>query len=203
MKTSIVALSLLFTVCSTASAQTSPPRIEVGAQISALRLTDLDSTNEGFGGRVSYSFWPWLSVEGELNYFPSDTAIRDYEAIAPGFRLSYKRSRVEAFAGPKIGIRRNWFGVFAKARPGFEHLTDRGLNCAGEVCALALFMRPVYRTEFAVETGGVFEIYPSSRAVARFDVGTTIIRHRSDAVPPCRNCTTNNLTTKIGVGWRF
>lgn len=187
----------------TAHAQSSPSRIEVGTQFSALRLSDSHSTNAGFGGRFTYDLFRWLSADSELNFFPHDNFVIDFSGgTLPGFRTAYNRQRVEGFVGPKIGVRGNRFGVFGKARPGFERLSHRGLKCVGDTCALVLLARPVYRTEFAFDLGGVLEFYPSAHAVARFDLGTTIIHHRSDA-PPCRDCTSHNVASSVGFGWRF
>jgi hypothetical protein len=187
-----------------AVAQTAPSKIQIGTQFSALRLSDdLHSTSAGFGGRASYDFFPWLSAETEFNYFPRDEFQIDLSlGSQPGFRTAYSRRRVEAFFGAKAGIQGERFGLFAKARPGFERLSDRGVRCVGEVCAFALLVRPLYRTEFVMDVGGVFEFYPSARTIARFDLGTTFIRHRS-AAPPCRDCTSENLASSVGVGWRF
>lgn len=104
----------------------------------------------------------------------------------------------------KGGYRGERLGVFAKLRPGVTVLADRGVDCLGEVCALMLLAVPDYRPEFAVDAGGVVEFYPSARWVARVDVGSLIVRHRSSA-PPCPggDCTTANLATSFGVGVRF
>ena len=186
-----------------ASAQ-SLGRFEVGGQVSALRIQDFGSTPAGFGGRVSYDLLDWLSVESELNFFPRDTITLDAQ---PGgdLRVAYRRQRSEAVFGPKLGMRSERFGVFAKVRPGLVHLSDQGVDCVGEVCALAtmLLARPVYRTEFALDLGGVFEFYPSARTVARIDVGDTMIRHRSQAAPSCPNCTSHNFASRVGIGLRF
>jgi len=50
----------------------------------------------------------------------------------------------------------------------------------------------------------VLELYPSGRSVARFEVGDTIVRHRSTA-PPCfsGDCTSHNLGSRVGFGVRF
>ena len=189
-----------------AGAQTPAERVTFGAQLSMLGIADdSDSTSLGVGARGSYALSRWLAADAELNFFPRDRAEFGFgggEApIAPGF-TSYNRRRITLFAGPLAGARGERFGVFAKARPGFTRLVDRGLGCSGEICALILLARPVYRTEFAIDLGGVVEVYPSSGSLVRFDLGTTLVRHRSLA-PPCTDCTTRNLSSTLGVGWRF
>jgi hypothetical protein len=200
---SMLAVLICLGAATTVSAQSLSRRVEVGAQLSLLRLADVDSTNTGLGGRASYDVLPWLAIEGEVSFFSNDRFDVDISGLgSPGFEVIYSRRRVEALVGPKIGIRRDRFGVFAKARPGFARLGDRGLQCVGEMCALVLLARPVYRTEPAMDVGGVLEFYPTPRIVARFDLGTTLIRHRSDA-PPCDGCTSTNLAAGFGFGYRF
>ena len=84
------------------------------------------------------------------------------------------------------------------------HPPTKGINCLGEVCTRMLFLlaRPEYRTEFATNLGGVLEFYPSPSIVARVDLGTTLIRHRSFA-PPCDDCTSTNFSSRVGFGFRF
>jgi hypothetical protein len=68
---------------------------------------------------------------------------------------------------------------------------------------LLLLARADYRTEFAMNLGGVLEFYPSPRIVTRLDLGTTLIRHRSFAPPRCDGCTSSNFSSRVGVGFRF
>lgn len=124
----------------------------------------------------------------------------------PDFEIAHLRRRSEAFVGVKLGTRAQRWGAFGKVRPGFARLTHREMKCVGQACALIslLLVQPAYRTEFAMDVGGVLEIYPSPRLIARFDLGDTIIRHRSSA-PPCWSgaCTSHNLASRLGIGFRF
>ena len=185
-----------------AAAQTAPSRFEVGGHFSTLRIGEAGNTNAGIGGYVACDFSRWLAVEAEMGFFPRDRI--DVEmGVAPITTTRWSRRRLEGFFGPKVGVRGERVGAFAKVRPGFVTLTNTGLGCAGDICPLILLPRPEYRTEFALDLGGIFEFYPTPRSIARFDLGTTAIRHRSQGVPPCRDCTTKNLSTSLGVGFRF
>ena len=185
-----------------AAAQTAPSRFEVGGHFSTLRIGDPGNTNAGIGGHVAYDFSRSLALEAEVSFFPRDHI--DVEmGVAPITTTRWSRRRVEGFFGPKIGLRGDRVGAFAKVLPGFVTLTNTGMGCAGDICPLILLPRPEYRTELAVDLGGIFEFYPTPRTIARFDLGTTAIRHRSQGVPPCRDCTTKNLSTSIGMGFRF
>ena len=197
--------SLAIIVClaaGNAAAQTAVPRFEGGGHFSTLRIGEAGNTNAGIGGRAGYDFSRWLAVEAETSFFPRDRI--DVEmGVAPITTTRWSRRRLEGFFGPKVGVRGERVGAFAKVRPGFVTLTNTGLGCAGDICPLILLPRPEYRTEFALDLGGIFEFYPTPRSIARFDLGTTAIRHRSQGVPPCRDCTTKNLSTSLGVGFRF
>jgi hypothetical protein len=184
--------------------QPAPSRLEIGAQASLLHFSDVDTTTAGIGGRVSFDLTPWLAIEGEGTFFPSDEFILPSAGIEPDLRVSYHRQRTEAFFGVKTGVRSDRIGVFAKVRPGFTYLSGSGVDCVGDVCALALFIRPEDGPEFALDLGGVFEFYPSLRTVARFELGDTMIRHRR-VTPLCTasSCTSHNLSTRIGAGFRF
>jgi len=184
-----------------ADAQADRRRLEAGGQIATLSLSDSHKTNAGFGGRLSYDLTDWLAAEAETNLFVSDY-FETRAAAFPDFRLIYDRRRVEAFFGPKVGWRSERFGVFGKVRPGFARLFDQGIRCEGEPCTRMLVALPQYRTEFALDLGAVVEFYPSARTVTRVDLGSTMIRHRS-AAPPCRDCSSRNFASRIGVGYRF
>ena len=186
-----------------AAAQTTGTRFEVSAQASLLRLSDFGETSAGIGGRVGFELSRFVTAEAEANFFPNDDFVSP-NSTSPEFRLFHYRRRTDAFFGVKIGTRGERFGVFAKVRPGFTHLINRGFKCVGPSCILALFPREDYRTEFALDLGGGFEFYPSPRTIARAEIGDTMIRHRSMA-PPCwlSTCTSHNVATRFGMGFRF
>jgi hypothetical protein len=197
---------LLASVAAPALAQSGRPTFEVAGQATFLKLNDSDSTNTGIGGRFLWDFSRWVSADMELSYFPKDTFEQILQSSTlESARVTYERRRTHVLAGVKAGYRGDRFGVFGKVRPGFTHLTDEGMDCSGALCALALFVRPEYRTEFALDLGGMVEFYPSRRLVARLDLGDEMIRHRSTAVPPCVNgdCTSHNFTSRLGVGLKF
>ena len=198
----VLIFTMSFAGYGVAFAQSSGPRVEVGGHVSLLNLSDFSSsTNTGVGGRFTFDVAPWLAAEAEVTFFPHDDAlIRSAET--PG--IEYHRRRTEALFGAKIGVRGERAGLFAKVRPGLTSLSHTGVSCHGDQCALILLALPEYRTEFALDLGGVFEFYPSPRFVTRFDFGDTMIRHRSFA-PPCaaRECTSHNFNTRFGVGVRF
>jgi len=194
------AITIVLVTASFVYAQTAPSRFEVSGQVSVLKLSNPGSITTGAGPRVTVNLSRWLSIDGDITFYPNDDFVSD--ASTPTLGLEYKRRRTDAFVGVKAGWRNERFGVFAKARPGATWLEHKGVSCSGEVCALVLIAVPEYRTEFAFDVGGVFEYYPTTRTLVRFDISDVVIDHRSYA-PPCTGCTSNNLTTRFAFGMRF
>ena len=210
MKTTrLVALVLWLasTFVTGAAAQTSGERFEVAANLNMLRLSDFSGTRTGLGGRVTFDLTPTLALDGEVAFYPQDRIAQSQGTSSTGtYQIVGDRRRTDALFGVKLGTRAERFGLFAKARPGFTRLADRGTGCDGPGCAVILMLIAPYqyRTEFAFDFGGGIELYPSARTVARFEMGDTMIRHRS-AAPPCpaSECTSHNLSTRLGFGYRF
>lgn len=156
--------------------------VDVGAQYSLIRLRDLGTTDSGVGGRISYYVTSAVAIEAELNYFPQDR------------RDPFESGRkTQALFGIKTGLRSDTAGVFGKIRPGFMHFSR---NFDGVETG---------HTEFALDIGGVVELYPSPNSFVRFDVGDTIIRfgERNTLLGPFASFTSHNLQFSAGVGFRF
>ena len=186
-----------------AAAQDGP--IEAGLHAAFLRLDTLDATPVALGGRLSIDLFRWAAFEAELDLFPNDdvTITNAVPGVfAPEWAVTYRRSRLSGFFGPKVGYRGERLGIFALVRPGFTRLEAGEIDCEGPGCAVILIAPPTYRTELAVDLGGALELYFPSGAMVRVDAADTIIRHRSLA-PPCARCTTHNLTVRAGIGVRF
>jgi hypothetical protein len=190
-----------------ASAQTPGERLEVAANLNMLRLSDFSGTRAGVGGRVTFDLTPNVALEGEVAFYPKDRIDGGAFQTSEGtYRIVGHRRRTDALFGVKVGTRFDRFGVFGKARPGLTRLGDRGTGCEGPGCAVILMLIApyTYRTEFAFDFGGGIELYPSTRTVARFEMGDTLIRHRSSAPPcPSSTCTSHNLSTRLGIGYRW
>lgn len=175
---------LLFTLIAHefALAQSEEHRIEVGAQFSVFdKGADFlfrNSASLGGGGRVTVDLNKSVSLEGELNYFPS------------------QGDDIRIFQG-QFGVKTGWrferFGVFGKIRPGFINTKyDFGPLCSRFSCFRSNLTDSETRPSFDV--GGVIEFYPLKRVTMRFDAGDTIV-NRSFGV--------HNLQFSAGVGYRF
>jgi hypothetical protein len=65
-------------------------------------------------------------------------------------------------------MRSEFAGIFGKIRPGFMRFTENEPSIP--------FIPPTPgATEFALDIGGVFELYHTRRVAFRFDIGDTII----------------------------
>jgi Outer membrane protein beta-barrel domain len=164
----------LAAVLAQAQSRTDTPKIDVGAQFVVTRLRDLDETNAGVGGRISYNFTNNIAVEGELTYFPQNLG-------------TLATSSYQGLFGVKTGWRSEKAGIFGKIRPGFMRF-DRPTPALSS-------------TQLAVDIGGVVELYPFRRSVVRFDIGDTIINFGPGlGIVPF---TSHNLQFGVGYGFRF
>jgi len=120
------------------------------------------ATDSGMGVVYGYRILRSLSFDSELNYFPGGG--------------SEGHPTLEGLFGAKIGHQgKNW-GLFGKVRPGFMYYEKAWTG--GEVPTFDSLSR------FALDSGGVFEVYPSRRSTLRFDVGMTLLRYLQDYPNP-------------------
>lgn len=155
-------------------------KLEIGAQITGIGIKDPQSLNDlfprrevGVGGRVSYNLNSYFALEAEVNFFP-----RNYRQV----RTNFTGGRLtQGLFGLKAGIRRNKFGIFGKVRPGF--MSSGRAEIAhfptgnGPDPQNPFGFEDMRATQFALDVGGVLELYPSRRTILRFDVGDTIVRY--------------------------
>ena len=170
MKTFILLLLTVITFVSVALAQVKKDKIEIGPQVTSLSLFHpdfpFDDTQVGVGGRVTYNFNRSIAAEAEINFFPQKQSILNADGNA-----------IQAQFGVKIGKRFEKFGIFGKVRPGFLSV-DRVASLLPDPTAPFGIAIKIEREEFfTIDTGGVLELYPSSRTVVRFEAGDTMIRH--------------------------
>jgi len=176
---------LLMVPAQNAQAQSETPKVEIGAHYTLLRLRDFDTTDNGIGTRVTFNLADSFGIEGELNFFPQ-------ERLNFANLISGNSRRTQALFGVKTGMRSEKAGIFGKFRPGFIRFSEGdsipGLSSSD--------------TEFALDFGGVFELYPTRAIALRFDVGDTIIRFSNPAVFG-DTAYRHNLQISTGVAFRF
>ena len=192
MIATVCTFTLLSVNMRSAQAQTDTPKIEVGGQFSLLNFNAfaLDGHRRdeyGGGGRVTFNFQKYVAAEAQLDYFPQTDSDRIGAIVVPRFG-----GKTLGVFGVKAGARGKRFGVFGKARPGFIHFSSVPVFA----CVAAPCPQPA-KTNFAFDLGGVFEYYPTSRTMVRFDIGDTIIHHQRYFG------TSHNAQISAGVGVRF
>lgn len=171
-------------------------RAEIGFFYTGVNLKGFGETVNGLGGRFGYNLNKNFAIDSEFSFFP--------ETHLGNNQIGQK---TQALIGIKAGTRSGRFGVFAKARPGAMFIGEvtSGLNCSssssGQIC------HPSH-SNFALDVGGVVEVYPTARSIIRFDAGDTIVRIRSTGgIFPLNGTvmqnTTNNFQFSIGFGYRF
>jgi hypothetical protein len=189
----LAAAALLMMVSAqNAQAQSETPKVEIGAHYTFLKFRDLildgDGVEDsGVGGRVTFNLNDSFGIEGELNFFPQK---RSNSLTA--FPLFIDSTRTQGLFGVKTGIRSEKAGIFAKFRPGFVRFGESG----------SLGVTAQSFTQFAMDIGGVFELYPSRSVAFRFDVGDTVVRFGSNFTGGDAFYS-NNLQISTGVVFRF
>jgi Outer membrane protein beta-barrel domain len=164
--------------------ESATPKVEATAVFTYLRLRDVGEGPGGIGGRFTYNLKDYLALEAEATHFPENP--------------SGNFGETTGFFGVKAGKR--WFdkfGLFGKVKPGF-------IAFKGDFSAL----RTSKKGYFAMDVGGVIEIYPSRHTVVRLDYSDVIIPF-GDATyidvfgAPKRLGTSHNLQQSFSIGVRF
>ena len=131
-----------------------------------LSLAQLQPSS-GAGAWLSWNFSRWVSLDGAAFYEPK----RD------GFIFPQDGgTTTDVLAGLKAGIRRDRLGYFLKVRPGviqFSRTND-----------LDIPPRVYWEktTDFAIDGGGVVEVYPSRHTLLRAEAGNTFIHYHAAEV---------------------
>ena len=171
-------------------------KAEVGAFYTGIHLKGFGETINGLGGRFGYNINRYLAVDAEASFMP-----------ARHLGNNQIGQNVQGFIGARAGMHSRYIGVFAKARPGVMSIGEvtSGFNCSGN--GFGTICRPSHNN-FALDAGGVVELYPAARTIIRFDAGDTIVRIRNATAgiliaPVTTSETTNNLQLSVGFGYRF
>lgn len=191
-------------------AQSETQKVEVGVRFSVIRLSNFDSSLElfrdrfpqrsrpntidlGVGGRFSYNIIDNFALDVEVNFFPQEDTFE-------GGR------KTQVLFGPKVGVRNEKVGVFAKVRPDLIHFSEflRVIRVVEGPFGVITEQRGTANNFFALDLGGVFEVYPLRRIILRFDVGDTIVHYRSLSPRELNpSFTRHNLQFNTGFGIRF
>lgn len=156
-------------------------------------------TEPGFGGYASYRFYGALYLDGDILYFPRETP---FSGPQDGGTI------LQGTFGLKGGIRRNHFGFFGKARPGFHSYSQALASATDQGSGIAYtYSRS---TNFALDLGGIMEFYPRESSTLRIEVGDTHL-YFGDRTYIVNGAPVTSLGGKMqhsiqfifGYGWRF
>jgi hypothetical protein len=154
------------------------------------------SADHGSGAWLSWNFSRHFSWDTAAAFLPS---LHD-EMIQDG------GDSVTVFSGLKAGIRSKRIGIFADVRPG-AIVFSRTIS---SIETNPVFSAPWGKSgDFALDTGGVFEVYPWRRLILRADVGEGSIFYGPRTVPEAGyeiHYAAHELSSvllQFGVGYRF
>lgn len=171
----VISLVILSLAPDNSKAQTVEHSAELGFQFSELRQNNsiffstpdlifpqprIGRWTPGLGGRGVYNLTSYWSIEGEMNIFPRDNAING--------RI------LEGLVGTKYGPRRKRAGLFGKVRPGLLHMSKSLSSCGFASLTDIRCVTERTRNDFALDVGGVLELYSTRRWLVRFDMGDTV-----------------------------
>lgn len=178
--------------CSDCSDQ--PPRFELGVAMSGIHLSD--NNNFGVGARAVFNLNSFFSVEGEGNFFLNNASPKGFS----GGRA------VEGLFGPKIGLRKDSVGIFAKVRPGVISFSNtiQGITL-NPTLPFPISIQTGRLTEPALDLGTVIEFYPARHWAWRTDIGDTMIFYHSASFLGIRipGSTRSNFQFNTGLQYRF
>lgn len=179
----LAVLAFLLAAAPDARAQTP---FYLGAHIGGHRLSELDQSRLGYGFRLGYeAYLPFISLESEVNFFPTTS----------GGDLG----ETQAFFGLKFGKRIGRWGGFLKARPGLTHFGGGAFS-----------QRLTERTKFAMDLGGGVEFDLSEKVGLRLDLsdvkifyGDAMVLAAPGGPPGPRLGTHDTLQSTFGLVLRF
>lgn len=151
--------------------------------------------DRGGGAWVSYNFNRYFALDGTAFYQPHNDGFIWIQDGGTTF---------EAFGGIKAGIRRDRLGYFAKVRPGLIQFSRTIKVAEGPLDQIRR-----KSTDFALDTGGIVEVYPSRHTILRAEAGNAFIYYQPANVVysggtahfPALNRPT--ILLAFGAGWRF
>jgi hypothetical protein len=161
----------------------------IGGSYTLLSLAYPDEMPSGLGAWLSWDLvGSAVGLDVAANIFPDDHPVIGRQT--------------EFLAGVRSGVRIGQVGLFGRVRPGLVHFSERFLS--PDIACIAIFPTPeaclTENTNFALDLGGIVELYPTQSTVVRIDVGDTVIRFDRSALDPAWK---HNFQFSAGGGVRF
>ena len=187
------------------------PRYEIGAQFTSTTRPDFNGGHSaiGVGTRFTFNLNRSVALEAVTNFFQTCRFCGDNSG-----------NQTQGLFGIKAGKRFHRWGIFGKARPGFASFSEGGGRyvATGTGGQFPLRFDQSRLTNFAMDLGGIIELYHSKHIVTRFEAGDTLIRYgRRDSNFPIMDATggvtlvnftipaetRHNFQFSAGIGFRF
>jgi hypothetical protein len=133
------------------------------------------NTYPSWGVWTSYNFGEHISWDTALLHSgrnPGKMETIDYQDGGRSF---------EALSGAKIGIRRDHMGYFLKVRPGIITFGETERKYYQASNGEYQFDNGMF-THFVLDTGAVYEVYPSHHSILRFEAGDAHIFYLSKTI---------------------
>lgn len=199
----VIGLCLIIFMPQVAFCQSELPKFEAAAQYVFMDYPGFDQTEHGVGGRFTYNAARFFAVEGEIDFFPQKRPVLN--AIHSSIQDYRNSRRMIGLFGVKTGIRRQRFGIFGKARPGFFYLSEGEFYLDSRIVFFRAPDPAQSQLHFAFDAGGIIEFYSSRRSYLRVDGGDTMIHftrsHWGDL--GIRDFLSHNFQLNVGAGFRF
>jgi hypothetical protein len=177
-----------------------PGVFQGGVQVVAAAVSELDATDVGLSGRLTWFVVPSVGVEAELTTFPSQ--LPDMAPVTS--------DRLEGLFGVTVGP---WLGplrAFARIRPGFVRFSE----APAPVACIRIFPPPLRcliaegHTGVAFDLGGGVETRVTRRISLRIDVGDRMVRYPGPSLSVDRDrhdepFYAHDLRFAAGASWTF
>jgi hypothetical protein len=207
---SVCGLSRVLIVCAAvmmfaeprAAAQTPERGVEVGGQLSVLRISEFEITDVGPALDAAWHLTPHIAIDGTLAWFPGEREF-EIDSIA-------SQHRVLGLVGARSGITRGRVDIYGRGRLGFLRFGEQDSQICTLIFPATLGCRLASGyTAFAFDLGGGVStgLTNDGRLRLRVDVGDLLVRYNLEALRPNGETTDgfvgHNLLMNVGVDWRF
>lgn len=183
--------------------QSDLPKFEASGQYVFMHHPSFDQSNSGLGGRFGYNISRYIAAEMEFDFFPQKRPVLN--SINMPIQKYYDSRRMEGLFGVKAGIRGHHIGIFGKARPGFFYISKGERYIDPRVVFFRAPEEAQSQLRFAMDLGGIVEIFATKRSFVRIDLGDTMINFKRSKWSEVsqRDMLSHNLQLNVGLGFRF
>ncbi len=157
-------------LCVLSSSPAIAQSVQVDAHVTSSKWSEFDSSDNGFGGRISFKPISLIGIEADVTWYPGE-----YEPDG----VAFSRNRTEGLLGITVGPKIDRIRPFAKVAAGFLKVGAT----PGAFACIAIFPPPLNcslasgDTLQAYEIGGGIEFDASRRFFIRGDIADRILKY--------------------------